>query len=154
MNIIKISVVVVMLAIGGTAQAESTTVDALAEDYFEAWQNSQKPAATKTDLEHYLSFLTEDAAWQHIPYQTSDERVAGGKQNIRDGMTQWLGSHETYQAKMIRMVNKEHFIILEFESEATIEDGETGEIKSIKRHYLDVLELDDSRVAVVRRYDL
>ena len=66
----------------------------------------------------------------------------------------WLGGHESYQARLIKSHAREHYLILEFESEATIKDAETEEVRSINRHYLDVLELENHKVAVIRRYDL
>ena len=136
------------------AHAESSAVESHIDGYFSAWQKSQQPYASRADLEHYLTFLTEDAAWQHLPYATSDERISGGKEKIRQGMIRWLGSHESYHAELIKAHESAHFIILEFISEATIKNANTGKIETIKRHYLDVLELENSKVAVMRRYDL
>ena len=142
-----------LLLYAHTVQSENATPDRLAMGYFVAWQGSQKPDASTADLESFLSYLADDVAWQHLPYATSDERIDGGKEKLRKGMTTWLGNHKSYQASLIRSDENEHYIILEFRSEATIEDDASG-VKVLNRHYMDVLELENRKVAIIRRYDL
>lgn len=56
-------------------------------DYFSAWKATQAPNATKADLEHYLTFLTDDIGYQHLPYSNNDVRAADGKAQMRKGMS-------------------------------------------------------------------
>ena len=76
-------------------KANSTNLDYvnLANSYSQAWFKTQLPTATEADLDYYLSFLTDDVAYQHLPYDKTDEREKGGKGVLRKGMAQWLGSN-------------------------------------------------------------
>jgi hypothetical protein len=146
-------IIIFIFAMFSISYAESASNKPLVKQYFEAWVASQQPDASIKDLEHYLSFLSEDVAWQHLPYAKSDERKAGGKETLKQGMLNWLGNHHSYSAELIRVENNQHFMIIEFRSVAQAIDS-SGEKAMIRRHYLDVLELDENRVAIVRRYDL
>ena len=69
----------------GMAKADTTNLAylTLANDYANAWFKTQMSTATKADLEHYLSFLTEDVAYQHLPYDKTDGREKDGKDALR-----------------------------------------------------------------------
>ena len=122
-----------------------------AKQYFDTWVKTQLPTATKEDLENYLSLLTADVAWQHIPYQPDDERRPSGKQDLRKGMTRWLAANTEYKAELIDVLFGDDVIILKLSAQAKFADSE-GELVSRERNYVDVLELDKGKVSIIRRY--
>jgi ketosteroid isomerase-like protein len=142
----------------GWANSPSTSdaknSDELASRYFEAWIESQQPSASMKDIEHLTSFMTDDVAWQHSPYAKSDDRTKGGKEKLQAGMMQWLGSHQSYSAELLKLHSSKDYFIIEFRSTAMIKDGNSNQLKELKRHYLDILEMDGGRVAIIRRYDI
>jgi hypothetical protein len=133
------------------ASGHKSELSIFAQEYFIAWNNTQKPTATKQDLESYLSLLTSDVAWQHLPYQPYDDRKPDGKLNLRKGMTQWLGANTEYSSELINIVIGENLIVLQFEALVKFANSD-GKIASRQRNYTDVLELDNGKVSVIRRY--
>lgn len=127
--------------------------DVLANAYFDAWIKSQGPSASEQDIDHYTSFLTDDAVWQHLPYAISDKREKGGRKKIKKGMMRWLGSHQLYKAKLLRLQASETFIMIEFTSSGVLKNSD-GELQLSAKHYIDILELAGGKVATVRRYDV
>ena len=71
-----------LLLVSGAISAtdvEPFDSEKFAKDYFDAWVATQNAGATKEDLEHYLSFLSEDVGHQHLPYDPDDKRSSDGK---------------------------------------------------------------------------
>ena len=124
---------------------------ALAQKYFSNWNKTQKPTATPQDLENYLSLLTDDVAWQHFPYQPDDTRKPDGKQNLRKGMTQWLGANTEYTAELSKLIIGQGVIVFKFRALIKFANSE-GVIVNRERNYTDVLEIDNGQVSVIRRY--
>ena len=54
--------------------ADSFDYDAFVKAYYQAQVATQQPDATQEDLEHYLSFLTDDVGNQHLPNAPDDSR--------------------------------------------------------------------------------
>jgi hypothetical protein len=138
----------------GISYADSTNMDylSLANSYTQAWFKTQMSTATEADLEHYLSFLTEDVAYQHLPYDKTDEREEGGKEILRKGMAQWLKSNVDYQANINSVNFSQNLITINYDSSTTIIDSKTKEKKIIRRHVVDSLELDNGKISVIRKY--
>lgn len=124
----------------------------LANEYAQAWFKTQMSTATKADLEHYLSFLTEDVAYQHLPYDKTDEREAGGKDVLRKGMAQWLASNVDYKATINSINFSNNLIIINYNSSTTIIDAKTKEKRVMNRHVIDTLEIDNNKISVIRKY--
>jgi hypothetical protein len=120
--------------------------------YFSAWTNVQKPNAKKEDLEHYLSFLTDDIGYQHLPYSNDDSRKPDGKQALRKGMSYYLGIHTEYSAKLTNSTYGNNVIIIEFDTKAKGIHPDNGQQVIIKNHTLEVLEIDQGKISVIRHY--
>jgi hypothetical protein len=138
----------------GVVKADSTNIEYvnLANNYAQAWFKTQMSTATKSDVEYYLSFLTDDVAYQHLPYDKTDEREEGGKAVLRQGMTQWLASNIDYKAS-INSINFSHNLItINYNSSTTIIDSKTKKKRVINRHVIDSLEIDNNKVSVIRKY--
>jgi hypothetical protein len=124
----------------------------LANSYAQAWFKTQMSTATPADLEHYLSFLTDNVAYQHLPYDKTDEREDGGKEILRKGMAQWLKSNVDYKANINSVNFSQNLITINYDSSTTIIDSKTKETKIIRRHVIDSLEIDNGKISVIRKY--
>jgi ketosteroid isomerase-like protein len=147
-----IGILSAILLFAANVSAEEFNYDGFAKEYFAAWNKTQMPEATPQDLEDYLSLLTDDVAMQHLPYAPVDTRETGGKDNLRKGMSQWLGSVSAYEAKLVSSMIDHNVIILQYTAEIDIKNTETGKTRHITRPRIDVLEIDDGKVAIIRKY--
>ncbi|MCF6301166.1 MAG: nuclear transport factor 2 family protein [Proteobacteria bacterium] len=148
MNIVKI---IIFTLLTFPVYAEDFNSKQFAVEYFEAWKASQAPDATKKDLEHYLSFLKDDLGHQHLPYSPDDKRYPDGKERMREGMTYYLGAHTEYKVKLLNSSFGFNVIVLEYEifSKGKRPNGELVEQKYTR---LEVLEIEDGKVSVIRIY--
>ena len=137
-----------------SVHAANTNIDQLelANQYAKAWFKTQMPDATKADLEHYLSFLTDDVAYQHLPYDKTDDREEGGKEILRQGMGQWLASSTHYEANVNSINFSNNIITINYDSLTKISDAKTNTERVIRRHIIDTLELENGKVSVIRKY--
>ncbi|GIU53520.1 MULTISPECIES: nuclear transport factor 2 family protein [Shewanella] len=122
------------------------------QQYFEAWKGSQKPDATKEDLEHYLSFLTDDVGYQHLPWSDDDSRQPDGKAALRKGMSYYLASHDEYSAKLTNQAYGHNVIMIEFHTVAKGTHPDNGQLTLHDNSAFEVLEIDDGKVSVIRHY--
>ncbi len=131
--------------------ADEFDYDAFVKAYYQAQVKTQQPHATKHDLEHYLSFLTDDVGNQHFPHAPDDSRVPAGKDMMRKGMTRYLGVHTEYQADMIGYQYGDNAVAIKhkFSAKGKRTDGSDFSFSKI---VLDVLELENGKVSVIRRY--
>lgn len=131
--------------------ADDFDYDAFVKAYYNAQVMTQQPNATKKDLEHYLSFLTEDIGNQHFPNAPDDSRVPDGKAMMRKGMDRYLGVHTEYHAEIIdyqygyNVVSIKH----KFSAKGKRSDGSDFSYSKVA---LDVLELENGKVSIIRRY--
>ena len=144
-----------LVFIAGTvsaANAEEFNSEQFAKDYFNAWTATQSPVATKDNIEHYLSFLTEDVGHQHLPYDPDDSRSADGKENMREGMSYYLGAHTEYSGKLISNTFGFDVVVIKYETSSKGIHPQTGEV--ITQNYLtvEVLEIENGKVSVIRKY--
>lgn len=121
-------------------------------DYFSAWKAVQAPNATKANLEHYLSFLTDDIGYQHLPFSDNDSREADGKVQIRQGMSYYLGMHSGYKAKLTHYSYGHNVITIEYDTQANGVHPDTGQLVSNEYSSLEVLEIENGKVSVIRHY--
>lgn len=131
---------------------DTLSPETFANTYFETWNKTQSPTATIKDLENFLALLTDDVALIHPPYDMTDTREPNGKAIIRKGMTRWLGANTSYTAKLIEITYGYEAIVIKYQAEMTYKDETTGEEKRIVRNNLEVLELDQGKVAIIRKY--
>jgi len=123
-----------------------------AKDYFAAFNATQMPNATKKDLEHYLSFMTNDVAHQHLPYDKTDTRKSGGKEEIRKGMTYWLATSKEYIPELISINVEHNVIVIQYKSTLKVFDKDSGKDRIINRKRIEVLELDNGKISIIRKY--
>jgi ketosteroid isomerase-like protein len=143
------------LLVGNPSLSSADEFDAeeFAHNYFEAWAATQSPQATQEDLEHYLSFLADDVGHEHIPFDTDDSRSPDGKQSIREGMTSYLGKHIEYRAKLVGVTYGLDAIAIQFEVFVKAKRGPDEPISSMTFNSLELLEIEDGKVSVIRKYN-
>jgi hypothetical protein len=135
-----------------TVNAETFDPEKFANDYFNAWSATQSPSATKKDVEHYLSFLTDDVGHQHYPYDSDDSRAEDGKSAMRKGMTYYLGAHTKYTSKLISYSFDYNVVVIKYSSMSSGVHPQTKQEMTINDTTLEVLELEGGKVSLVRKY--
>lgn len=134
-----------------SAVADDFDYDAFVKAYYQAQVMTQQPNATKQDLEHYLSFLTDDVGNQHFPNSADDSREPDGKALMRKGMSRYLGVHTEYKAEIIDYQYGYNAVSIKhkFSAKGKRSDGSDFSYSKVA---LDVLELENGKVSVIRRY--
>ena len=122
-----------------------------AADYLAARTATQQPDATSEDIEHYLSFLVEDVGYQHIPYNNDDSRHPDGKNDMREGMTFYLGKNKKFTAELGNCTHGFNVVTIQYKGVHEYQrDGEPLTVENYSA--LDVLELENGKVTVIREY--
>ncbi|MBL4660115.1 MAG: hypothetical protein JKY19_07145 [Alcanivoracaceae bacterium] len=123
-----------------------------AKGYFNAWLATQSPNATKENIEHYLTFLADDVGHQHLPYDPEDTRSPDGKSKMRKGMNYYLGSHTEYEGKLISLTDGYNVIVIKYQTSLKGIHPQTKQV--IAQNYLtiEVLEIENGKVSVIRKY--
>ena len=143
---------IMILSTINVAIAEAFDSDKFANDYFAAWTATQSPTATKEDIEHYLSLLTDDVGHQHLPYDPDGTRNPDGKQSMREGMTYYLGGHTEYSAELTAQVNGYDVVIIKYATASKGIHPQTEQVIEQNHVTVEVLELEDGKVSVIRKY--
>lgn len=148
----KFSQAILFIIIAIPSLANGSGSDALAKDYFSAWVASQSPNAKDSDLNTYLSFLTEDVGHQHLPYDPESSRELDNREKMKEGMNFYLGSHTKYKASLTDIFTGHNVLIIKYFTESEGIHPQTGE--TIKQAYdtVEVLELEKGKVGVIRKY--
>lgn len=123
-----------------------------AAHYFERWSASQKLGATSDDIERYLSLLKADVGQQHLPYSVDDSRRDGALERMREGMNFYLGSHSSYKAELLGVMVGLNVVILKYASKSSGVHPQTKALMTQEYTTIEVLELEDGKVSVIRKY--
>lgn len=126
--------------------------EAFAKTYFQAWTATQRPTATEADIEAYLSLLADDVGHQHLPYDPDDSRAPDGKQRMREGMNYYRGAHTEYAGTLAGMSFGYDVIVIQYDTYAKGVHPQTGEEVESRHSTLEVLEIEDGQVSVIRKY--
>ena len=151
MKLLSIWLVLISGAIN-TANAEEFNPENFAKDYFNAWTATQSPTATKENIENYLSFLTEDVGHQHLPYDPDDTRSPDGKENMREGMSYYLGAHTEYLGKLVSHTDGHGVVVIKYETSSKGIHPQTEQVITQNYLTLEVLEIENGKVSVIRKY--
>jgi hypothetical protein len=135
-----------------TANAEGFNPEKFAQDYFNAWAATQSPTATKENIEHYLSFLTEDVGHQHLPYDPDDSRSSDGKKSMRKGMNYYLGGHTEYSGKLTSHMDGNDVVVIKYKTSSKGIHPQTKQVIAQNYFTVEVLEIENGKVSVIRKY--
>jgi len=130
-----------------------TDLEELGRQYFTAWSATQSPNATEHDLDKYLSLLSSDVAHQHLPYDSDDSRMPDGKVRIREGMLYYLGAHISYTAQLNQIIPAHNAIAISYTTTSKGIHPQSKELIELEYQTLEVLEIEDGKVAVIRKYE-
>ncbi len=114
---------------------------------------TQSPNASSKELEAYLALLTDDIGHSHLPHVTDDSRLPDGKESMRKGMTFYLGAHSEYTASLLNVfVFNKSAIAIRYKNYAKGIHPESKQQIEYSQVMMEVLEMEDGKVAVIRKY--
>jgi len=151
----KYFLIVLILMISTTTLAKDSILNLqeFAENYFDKMVASQAPKATEKELEAYLSLLADDIGHSHLPYVTDDSRLPDGKQKMRKGMTFYLGLHTEYRAELLDIFAfNDSAVAIRYKNSAKGIHPQTKKAISYSQTMMEVLEMENGKVAVIRKY--
>ena len=157
MNKIKAQIAFVSILVysASTIAGDTTALEELAATYFNAKVATQQPDATPEDLEAYLALLTDDIGYEHKPYRLLEERraeTADGKQRMREGMTYYLGGNEKFTAALDSVAVGFNAIAIQYSGVHEYKRGGEGPILTEQYTAMEVLELVDGKISIIREY--
>ena len=100
----------------------------------------------------FLSLLAraDDIGNQHIPYQPDDSRTPDGKEQMRKGMSFYLGAHTLFESTLLNtfVFNNTGFAI-RYKSHAK---GIHPQSKQPIEYTSTMIEVENGKVAMIRKY--
>ena len=151
----KLLFVCAVCVFSGSLYAQESEVDLnnFAQRYFAAMVATQAPEADQQALENYLSFLADDIGHTHLPWFSDDTREPEGKARMREGMTFYLGAHTEYSATLLNVFTfNQSAIAIRYEHHAKGFHPESKEAIEYTEVMMELLEIEDGKVAVIRKY--
>jgi len=134
------------------AEQEKFDAMAFAQNYFDVWSTTQAPKASADDIEAYLALLTDDVGHQHLPYDPESARDPEGKNKMREGMTYYLGAHTEYRSGLDEVLVGFDVVVIKYNTYVKATHPQTGEVIERSHDMVEVLELEDGKVSVIRKY--
>jgi len=136
-----------------TASASEINLDKFAQTYFKTMVATQAPNATKVDLENYLSLLTDDIGHTHLPWVTDGSRLPDGKEAMRKGMLFYLGAHTEHNAELLDVfIFNNSAVAIRYKNSAKGIHPESKQPIAYTQTMMEVLEMENGKVAVIRKY--
>lgn len=135
------------------ANDSSIDLNSFAKLYFDKMVATQMPNASEKELEEYLSFLKDDVGHSHLPWVADDTRYPDGKESKRKGMTFYLGAHTEYKAELLNVFTfNQSAIAIRYKHYAKGIHPQNSQSIEYTRTMMEVLEMEDGKVAVIRKY--
>lgn len=147
--------IVLFFVVSTSVVANESKVDLkeFAQQYFNTMAASQAPNATVKELENYLALLTDDVGHSHLPYVTDDSRLPDGKQAMRKGMSFYLGAHTEYKAELLDVFTfNDSAVAIRYKNSAKGIHPQNKQAISYVQTMMEVLEIENGKVAVIRKY--
>ena len=136
-----------------SASASEIDLEKFAQRYFKTMVATQEPNATKVDLENYLSLLTDDIGHSHLPWVTDDSRLPDGKEAMRKGMMFYLAAHSEYSAELLNVfIFNNSAVAIRYKNSAKGIHPESKQPIAYTQTMMEVLEMENGKVAVIRKY--
>lgn len=146
---------ILLILVSTSLSATEAQVDlkAFAQTYFDRMNATQAPNATEKDLEDFLALMTDDIGSTHLPYVTDDSRTPTGKADMRKGMRFYLGSHTQYSAELLNVFTFNNTAIaIRYRNSAKGIHPQTKQPNEYTQILMDVLEIENGKIAVIRKY--
>ncbi|MFK7956628.1 MAG: hypothetical protein AB8B96_11060 [Lysobacterales bacterium] len=147
----RISAALLILIASHCGAWANEDLDRLGRDYFAARAATQAPNASAETLEQYLQLLAEDVGYEHKPYRALGE-VAGGKARMREGMTYYLGRNHAYDARLLNVATGHKAVAIQYQVDWSGQRGGEGPLISRSYVAMEVLEVEQGKVTLIREY--
>lgn len=135
------------------AKAVKMDMQGFAKLYYKKMVATQAPNASEKDLESYLALLTEDVGHSHLPWVTDDSRLPDGKAQMRKGMTFYLGAHTEYRSELLNVFTfNDSAVAIRYTNYAKGVHPENNQPIEYRNTMMEVLEIENGKVAVIRKY--
>lgn len=134
------------------ANDSEINLEHFAQKYFDLWTATQLPDSTPKDIDNYLDLLAQDVGHQHLPYDKDDSRTPEGKKSMKKGMLYYLGAHTEYAATLTSITFGYNVVIIKYD---TVSKGFHPQLKkevSSSSDITEVLEIENGKVSVIRKY--
>ena len=149
----KVLLLIISLSFALSSSASEIDLENFAQTYFKTMVATQAPEATKEDLENYFSLLTDDIGHSHLPWVTDDSRLPDGKEEMRKGMLFYLGAHTEYSAELLDVfVFNNSAIAIRYKNSAKGIHPESKQPLAYTQTMMEVLEMENGKVAIIRKY--
>lgn len=124
-----------------------------AQRYFDEMVATQSPHATEKELEAYLALLKDNVGHSHLPWVIDDSRREDGKVQMRKGMTFYLGVHTEFKAELLDVfIFNTSAIAIRYKKHAKGIHPQSKQPIIYTQTMMEVLELEDGLVGVIRKY--
>jgi hypothetical protein len=136
-----------------SASASEIDLEKFAQTYFKTMVATQAPNATKIDLENHFSLLKDDVGHSHLPWVTDDSRLPDGKEAMRKGMLFYLGAHTEFSAELLDVfIFNNSAVAIRYKKSAKGIHPQSKEAIAYTHTMMEVLEMENDKVAVIRKY--
>lgn len=97
--------------------------------------------------------MADDIGNQHIPYQPDDSRTPDGKEQMRKGMSFYLGAHTFYKSTLLNtFVFNDTGFAIRYKNDAKGIHPQNKQPIEYTSTMLDVIEIENGKVAMIRKY--
>ena len=128
-------------------------LNAFAQQYYKTMTATQAPNAGAKELEAYLALLTDDIGNQHIPYQPDDSRTPDGKEQMRKGMSFYLGAHTLFESTLLNtFVFNDTGFAIRYKNFAKGIHPQSKQLIEYTSTMMEVIEIENGKVAMIRKY--
>lgn len=149
----RLLLLIFMVLFAAKVAANELDLKKFAQTYFDTMIATQAPGATKNELESYFDLLTDDVGHSHLPWVTDDSRLPDGKEAMRKGMTFYLGAHTEYSAELLDVFTfNNSAIAIRYRNSAKGIHPESKQPIAYTQVMMEVLEIENGKVAVIRKY--
>ena len=133
--------------------ANDIDLDEFAQRYFATMVATQAPNATEVDLDNHLLLLAEDVGHSHLPWVIDDSRLPDGKEAMREGMLFYLGAHTEYSAELLDVFTfNTSAVAIRYKKSAKGIHPQSKQAIAYTQTIMEVLEMEEGKVAVIRKY--
>jgi ketosteroid isomerase-like protein len=144
---VLVSVFYLVFALGAPARgskAEGVDLVSIADQVVHAREVAMQEKSNAQDVEHYLSYLTDDAVYEDPVVNARIE----GKDTMRKGMSNYLGAYKKTALTVKHRMTAGNVVVLEMNVSFT--DTNTG--KLVTRDQITLLEFQGTKVRRVMDY--
>ncbi len=143
----------VLFIVSVSAVNAQTDLEKLAQDYYHKMVATQDPTAKEEDIDNYLALLTDDVGHAHLPWVVDDTRYPDGKEKMKEGMMFYLGAHTEFKAELLNsFVFNTSAIAIRYKKWVKGIHPQSKEPIEYTSTIMEVLELEEDKIAVIRKY--